>query len=170
MTKLQQLSPTSLRLPDAALRRSTAGYSLVEVLAALAIFLIGIVSILNFFPNILRAQNEALLLTSAALLGQEKVMEIRRDDRSGPGPQTLIETIRARTEPTDPIIFPREPRLAYAFHSRSLLDPVDDAIDPNDDFDVARVLIIKVEQNRVPTVANVSRWEILAEIRFDQGP
>jgi prepilin-type N-terminal cleavage/methylation domain-containing protein len=162
--------PSSLPLHGAVSRRGRGGYSLVEVLAALAIFLIGIVSILNFFPNILRAQNEALLLTSAALLGQEKVMEVRRDDRSGPGPQTLIEAIRARTVPTDPIIFPREPRLAYAFHSRSLLDPVDDSNNPNDDFDVARVIIIKVEQNRIPTLANVARWEILAEIRFDQGP
>lgn len=150
-------------------RRPVRGYSLVEILAAMAIFLVGIVGILNFFPNILEGENEALLVTAATLEAQQKIMEIRRDDASSPAGVSLTDAIRARTTPTEPIIFARDPRLAYAFNGLSLLDPVDDADDPGDDAGVARVIIIKVEQARVPPASQADSWNILAEMRFDAG-
>jgi type II secretory pathway pseudopilin PulG len=146
-----------------------SAYSLIEVLAALAIFLFGIVSILNFFPNVLRAQNEANLVTAGSLLAQEKIMEIRRDNFSSPTGLELIETIRMRTIPTEPQRSPRDERLAYCFSGRSVQDPVDDSDDPRDDFDVARVIILKIDESNIPTTSNIQDWQVLAEIRFDRG-
>jgi hypothetical protein len=139
------------------------------VLASLAIFIFGIVAILNFFPSILRAENEAVLMSAAAMLGQMKAAEIRRDDLSESPLTPLADLIAQRATPTEPIQFPREPRLAYSFCGRSLLDPVDDPGDPADDFDVARVIVIKWSGTVPPTLANVADWEIYAEYRFDGG-
>jgi len=152
------LSPTTRR-----------GYSLVEILAAMAIFLIGIVSILTFFPNIIRAQNESLLRDAATMRAQEKIMEIRRDVDADPSGQSLIDAIRNRATPTDAVILPRDPRLAYAFNGRSLLDPVDDADNPDDDFDVARVIILKADGATSLTALGAENWKIMAEMRFDTG-
>lgn len=135
-------------------------FSLVEVLAAVAIFVMGVLAILLYFPNILRANNEATLMTQAALLAQEKVMEIRRDNNSVPGPLTMVEIIRARTEPTQPVLAPRNPFIAYAFSGVSVLDP---AVNPG----VARVIVLRIEQGRIPTPAESARWDVLTEVRFD---
>lgn len=147
-----------------------AGFSIVEVLASLAIFIFGIVAIINLFPNILKAENEAALMSAAALLGQEKASEIRRDEFSLNPAIPLTNQIAQRVNPTPPVRFPREPRLAYSFNGRSILDPVDDASNPDDDFNVARVIVVKWDESNPPTSANVAEWEIYLEYRFDAGP
>jgi len=146
--------------------RRRGGYSLVEVLASLAVFLIGIVGVVAAFPNVLRANDEAILVGVAALLAQEKAAEIRRDNRALSPAETLIDTIAARTAPTQPESFARHPNLMYSFNGRSLLDPVDDADDPDDDAGVARVIVLKNDLNVPPTATNFDDWNILAEYRI----
>lgn len=146
--------------------RGRRGYSLVEVFASLAIFLFGIVAILAFFPGLLRASDEAVLMSVAALLAQEKVAELRRDDLAAPSGGSLVAAIAARATPSEPEPFAGEPRLAYSFHGRSLLDPVDDAGDAGDDHNVARVIVLRWDGNRPPTTADVGAWDILLEYRF----
>lgn len=114
------------------------GYSLLEVLVALAILLIGVVGILQFFPPSLRASNEASLKGRAALLAQSKAEEIRRDtDKAG----VLIDTIAGLSAPTDPIPFLEDPSLAYRFFSESLRVPDGDPNDPEFAPGVARVIV-----------------------------
>ena len=140
-------------------RRQSAkrgGFSLLEVLISLVILLIGIVAILIYFPNALRANNRAVSLSEAALLAQRKAEEIRRDDGG-----TLIGAIENLTTPTAPVLFPQNPNLVYRFASVSLIDPVDDPGDPRDDHGVARIIIQYAEAFRPD-------GRILYELRFDE--
>ena len=143
-----------LRKPS---RRSA--YTLVEVIVALAVLLLGIVGILQFYPPSLRASSEAALKSRAALLAQEKVEELRRDsDQLG----SLIRAIQISTAPTAPVPFPEDTRLAYQFFSRSLrLDNRDTFGDVEDDFGVARIIV------RYNTEFRPS-GEVLYELRFDR--
>lgn len=139
--------------------RRRAGYSLIEVIVALAILVIGVVGVLKFFPPSLRASSEAALRGDAALLAQLKVEELRRDaDKAG----TLVTNIQALTTPTDPVVFPEEPRLAYQFSGRSTFSPtVDDPASVEDDFGVARV-IVRYNREFRPSA------DVLVELRFDR--
>jgi type II secretory pathway pseudopilin PulG len=123
----------SYRTPKAA-----TGYSLVEILVSMAVLLAGLLAIVNFFPQSLRANSDATTRARAALLAQTKAEEIRRDWTStSPFPVT----IRSLTLPTDPVVFPEDTRLSYSFCGVSLLDPVDTPDDPRDDHGVARVIV-----------------------------
>ncbi len=136
----------------------SGGYSLIEVLVSVAILSAGIVSIINFFPLGLKAQNRAADISRAAVLAQLKAEEIRRDnDRAG----KLINAIRSLRTPTQPIQFPNEPKLAYCFCGISLIDPRDDPDDPRDDYGIARVIVMYSKEYR-------GENEILYELRFDQ--
>lgn len=137
-----------------------AGYSLVEVLVAMAILVFGIVGVLQFFPPTLRASSEAALRGQAALLAQRKMEEVRRDDTQS---FAMIEAIRALDEPTDPIVFPEDDRLAYQFHSRSLLADDETSGNPEDMPGVPRVIVRYNPAFR-------SSADILMELRFDAPP
>lgn len=137
--------------------RRRRGFTLVEVLVALAIFLAGLVAIVQLFPVSLRAQQEAAYKTAAVLLAQQKVEEIRRDrDRNA----IAIGTIEALAAPTPALPFAEEPRLTYSFNGRSLLYPVDTAASVEDDFNVARVIVRKA-----PTIDPAET--VIYELRFD---
>jgi hypothetical protein len=72
----------------------------VEVLASLLIFIVGVSAILNFFPSILRAEREAALMSAAAMLGQMKAAEVRRDNLAANPLLPLTVLIAQRTDPT----------------------------------------------------------------------
>ena len=117
---------------------ASRGLTLLEVLVGLAILTAGLVSIAAVFPYTLKAQRHAEMLTLAAPLAQMKVEEIRlMDDRNG----RLKNAIRALTEPTPPIAFLSEPRLAYSFCGRTLMYAGGDPADPRATPGVARVII-----------------------------
>ncbi|MCC5875225.1 MAG: prepilin-type N-terminal cleavage/methylation domain-containing protein [Candidatus Sumerlaeia bacterium] len=140
--------------------RRHRGYSMVEVIVAIAILVIGIVGVLQFFPPSLRASSEAALRGHAALLAQRKMEEIRRDDNQS---FDLINSIRTLEEPTEPIPFPEDDRLVYQFHSRSLL--ADDEMSGNveDMPGTPRVIVRYNTQYR-------TSGDILVELRFDSPP
>lgn len=140
--------------------RRRAGYSMIEIVIAMAILLVGVVSILQFFPPTLRASSEAAMRGRAALLAQRKVEELRRDDNKT---YDLIAAIRNLSAPTDLVPFAEDDRLAYQFHSRSLLSDTDTPDSVEDDFNVARVI---VRYN--PAFRPDGR--VLVELRFDTGP
>jgi hypothetical protein len=133
-------------------------YSFLEVLISLVILFGGILGILAYFPNALKANDRAVGLSEAALLAQRKAEEIRRDADRG---RLLIRQVQALTVPTAPIVFPENPALAYRFCGVSLLDPIDDPGDPRDDRGVARVIVQYAEGYR-------PGGRILYELRFDE--
>ena len=144
------------RCPDSPGR--AGGYSLIEVLVSVAILLAGIVSIINFFPLGLKAQNRAMDVSKAALLAQLKAEEIRRDNDSA---NRLINAIRSLRTPTPAIQFPNDPKFAYCFCGISVVDPRDAPDDPRDDYGVARVIVMYSKEYK-------GKNEILYELRFEQ--
>lgn len=72
--------------------KNDRGFTLVEMVAALAIFSIGILGILALFPVGIEANKRAADLTTAATLGQLKMTELLYDrpnsigEGTGPGP------------------------------------------------------------------------------------
>lgn len=150
------ISPAPLLRPFPG-RARRRGFTLVEVLVALAIFLAGLVAIVQLFPVSLRAQQEAAYKTTAVLLAQQKVEEIRRDrDRNA----VAIANIEALVAPTAPLAFAEEPRLTYSFCGRSLLFPIDTAGSVEDDHDVARVIVRK-------SASIDPAQTVIYELRFD---
>lgn len=133
------------------------GFSLLEVLVALAILSAGVLAVAAVFPKTLQAGNDSQILTEAAALAQMKAEEIRRDnDRDG----RLVEAIKNLANPTDPVQFPREPRLTYSFSNRSLLyttDPTDPRAAPG----VPRVIVRYAADYR-------KSQDVVYELRFDQ--
>ncbi|MCX7717949.1 MAG: prepilin-type N-terminal cleavage/methylation domain-containing protein [Candidatus Sumerlaeaceae bacterium] len=131
------------------------GFTLLEVLVSLTILLVGIVPIVFLLPNTLRGRQEAQLETQAAVLAQQKAEEIRRDnDLAG----SLTAAIAARQTPTQPIVFPHAPDLAYAFSGRSLLYTDSPRGDPG----VPRVIIVKSDS----IGAGVRPKDVVYELRF----
>jgi prepilin-type N-terminal cleavage/methylation domain-containing protein len=122
-------------------RRGTRrGFTLIEVLVALAILLAGLVAITQLFPVSLRASADAALQGEAVFLAQQKVDELRRDrDQLA----NIIQHIQDLTEPTQPIVFPHQPRLTYSYSGQSVLYPEFDPADPRTFPNVARVIIRK---------------------------
>ncbi len=139
-------------------RCAERGYSFLEILISLVIFLAGIIAILNFFPLTVRAAARAEHLTIAALLAQQKAEEVRRDDDAA---GTMINAIRVLTAPTPPIAFPQDDRFSYSFSGRSALDGTDDTEDSRDDFFTPRV-IVRYNATYRPSA------EVIYELRFDR--
>ncbi|MCB2154791.1 prepilin-type N-terminal cleavage/methylation domain-containing protein [bacterium] len=134
------------------------GFTLIEVLVALAILLAGVVAIVQLFPVSLRAHTDAALKGTAALLAHEKVEEIRRDrDRQS----RIIQEIENRHAPTDPIVWPLDERLTYSYSGESLFSSNDTPGDPRDDVNVARV-IVRLAQDFDPD------QRVVYELRFDR--
>lgn len=131
------------------------GYSLVEVIVAVAIFAIGVIGILQFFPQSLRVSSEAALRGQAALIAQQKAEEIRRDDNQA---GDLVEAISFLEEPTDPIPYPFDDRLTYQFHSRPIL--TDDPPPLPGTQGVPHVIVRYNPEFRPP-------GDVLFELRFD---
>lgn len=157
MRSFSTILPAARRRRPTMGRATRRGFTLVEILVALAIFLAGLVAIVQLFPVSLRAQQEAAYKTSAVLLAQQKVEEIRRDrDRNA----TAITTIEGLAVPTAAQQFAEEPRLTYSFCGRSLLFPIDTVGSVEDDFNVARVIVRKS-----PTIDPAET--VIYELRFD---
>ncbi len=135
------------------------GFTIVEVAVALAIFLFGVVALLNFFPVKIRAGADAALLTEAVFLAQLKAQEVRRDNDPA---DSFYDWMRSLTspEPVDGIAFAQNPNLRYAFSGRSVIDPFDEAAVPEDDFGVPRIIVIS------PTHASRANG-VIYELRFD---
>jgi len=139
-------------------KRAVGGFSLLEVVVALGILLVGIVAILAYLPNVLRAQERAKLLTEAALLAQRKAEEIRRDDDRS---HTLLNTIRNLTAPTAAMVCPDYPNLAYSFSGVSVLYGDEKPGDPRTYRGVARVIVELAPDSR-------PSGNVLYEVRFDE--
>ena len=143
-----------------------ASFTILEVLVGLAVLTAGILSILAVFPATLRGNQSAELRTLAASLAMMKIEEVRRDNDET---NFLIGGIQNLTEPTEPVVFALERRLAYRFSGVTMLHIkidasgaiIDDPDDPRDDPGVARVII-----QESPTFR--SRPKIIAEFRFAQ--
>ncbi|MCX7048844.1 MAG: prepilin-type N-terminal cleavage/methylation domain-containing protein [Candidatus Sumerlaeota bacterium] len=103
-------------LPSPARR----GFTILETLIAMAIFLVGVVAILNYYPLTLRTTYDAADLSIAALLAQYKAEEIRRDDDQA---HNLMNAIRGLAAPTTPMPFAQDSRLAYQFFN-IVKDPI----------------------------------------------
>ncbi len=138
--------------------------TIIEVLVGLSVLTIGILAIMAVLPSAFRANKTAELETIAGALAFMKVEEIRRDnDVNG----LLISAIRNLTEPTDPVVFPFDRRLAYRFSGTTLLYlrtdangmPIDDPLDPRDDPGVPRVIVERASSPR-------GSQEVLVELRF----
>lgn len=140
------------------------GFTLLEVLVAVVVLLVGVIPIILLMPDMLRARNESELLTRAALLAQRKAEEIRRDDSPT---VTLISSIQARTLATipAPVVYPDEPRLSYTVCGETLLYRDMPTGQPVADPGVARVIVLKTPEN--PS-ADPLTWNVLYELRF--GP
>ena len=139
--------------------RNNRGWSIIEVLVSLAVFLFGVASIAMYFPYAITAKADAAYKAKAVFLAQRKAHEIRRDNTPA---NPLVEQIQQLTNPTDPVSFADEPNLAYQLNGVSLIDPSDDPDDPRDDRGVARVIVRYAGDFR-------SSQDILYELRFD-GP
>ena len=122
-------------------------FTLVEVLVGLSIMTVGILGIMAVFPFTLRAREQAELRTIGAWAALMKIEEVRRDNDTGGKLLTGIENL---SEPTEPVVFAFDQRLAYRFSSTTILYeqldpstglPIDDPSDPRDDPGVARVII-----------------------------
>ncbi len=135
------------------------GFSIVEVIVAVAILMIGILSIVFLFPTTLRSARLTEMQTRATFLAQMKAEEIRRDDDTSSTPVRAIENLAT---PTAPITFPQDTELAYQFSGRTLLY---EGETPDGDPGVARVIIRyapEFRQSADPTK------DVLYELRF--GP
>lgn len=138
-----------ISLHRATSRRARRGATIVESLVSLAIFLVGVVAILNYFPHSVRAAYDAADLSVAVMLAQMKAEEIRRDDDSM---GSLVAAIQARATPTEAKPFFQDDRLTYAFSGVSLVDPADA---PN----TARVIVRYNAEYR-------SSEDVLYELKF----
>ena len=138
-------------------RRIPRAFTLIEVLVALAVLTAGVLAVAAAFPYALETERDAELLTTAAALAQMKAEEIRRDnDQEG----LLVEEIRNLPNPTEPVTFPREPRLAYSLSGRSIL--FNEADDPRAAAGVARVIIRYASDFR-------PSQDVIYELRFNQS-
>lgn len=120
------------------LRRRRSAYTLVEVLVALVVLLVGIVAIVQLFPVSLQGNKDAELRGAAALLAQQKVDELRRDRDQL---DLVLAEIRGLGAPTAPVVWNVDDRLAYSYSGVSTLATSDDPADPTDDPNVARVVV-----------------------------
>lgn len=139
-------SPMPSRPPRPRVSRRH-GLTLIEVVVALAIFLFGVVALLNVFPLKVQTGANATVLTEAVLLAQLKAQEIRRDN----APDSIFFLwLRSLTSPTpaEGIPFAENPRLRYAFSGRSVLDPIDDPGVPEDDYGVPRIIVLSPADSR----------------------
>ncbi len=139
-------------------RRSRSAYTLVEVLVALVILLVGIVGIVKLFPVSLEGNRDAELRGAAASLAQMKAEELRRDADTF---ARVIDDIRNRATPTDPVVWTLDDRLAYSYSGVSTFSPGDDPADPSDDPVVARVIV-----SMNPAFDPSAR--VIYELRFDR--
>lgn len=129
-------------------------YSLVEAIVALTILLAGLLVAVRVFPAVLDSSSRAADLTQASLLAQQKAAEIIRDDDTS---HSLARAVALRTTPTEPVLWPGDPRFTYSFSGRSLLFPETDPIRgaPN----VARVIVRYAKSYR-------SNEDVVYELRF----
>lgn len=139
-------------------RHRRGGYSLVEVLVAMTLLLVGVVGIVQFYPPSLKASSEAALRGKGALLAQQKVEELRRDA----GKQAiLINTIAASPAPTVALPFPEDDRLTYTFWGESFQSDPGVLGNPADTPGVPRV-IVRYNAAFRPSA------HVLYELRFDR--
>ena len=139
------LNPTG-SLPPA----SRSGFSLLEVLAAMLILVIGIAGITGFLTASMHQNRRATDTSIAAYIAQMKAEEIRRDDTIG---RDIIADIQGLAAETAPLTWPLDSRFAYSFSGVSPTEPLEYP-------GVARVIIRYDASFR-------SSQEILFELRFD---
>jgi prepilin-type N-terminal cleavage/methylation domain-containing protein len=136
------------------------GYSIVEVLVAMTILLVGVAGTLAFFAPTLQAAEEANHRSIAAMLAQQRVEEVRRDaDRF----ENFPDAIRGLVTPSDLVVYPYDDRFAWQYCGRSLLQPIDTIANSDDDWFVPRV-IVRCNPAYRPDA------KILLELRFEVSP
>jgi prepilin-type N-terminal cleavage/methylation domain-containing protein len=79
------------------------GFSLTEVLIALTVFTIGLLSLVLLFPHGMTAANQTTSLSIAPLLAQQKMEDVKRDD-----------TLWLAGTNKGPIVFPLEPKFKWS--------------------------------------------------------
>ncbi|MCX7918691.1 MAG: hypothetical protein N3A72_03580 [bacterium] len=79
------------------------GYSLTEVLIALTVFTVGLLSLVLLFPHGITAANQTTCLSIATLLAQQKIEDVKRDDAVWP-----VGTNKG------PLPFPLEPKFKWS--------------------------------------------------------
>ena len=137
------------------------GFSILEVLVALAILTAGMLTIMALYPTTLRAQRDAELLSEAAALAQMKAEEIRLLDSADGVLVAEIESLTTETE-TERLVFPNESRLTYSYCGATVMYAELAAATPGDPrvaSNVARVIIRYASEFR-PT------QDVIYELRF----
>jgi len=136
------------------------GYSIVEVLVAMTILLVGIAGTLAFFAPTLQAAEEANDRSIAALLAQQRVEEVRRDaDRF----ENFPDGIRSLVTPSALVVYAYDDRFAWQYCGRSLLEPIDTIASSDDDWFVPRVIVRYNPAFRADS-------KVLFELRFEVSP
>lgn len=144
-----------MRLRSVQTDRVVRGFSLLEVLVAIAILLAGMATLVASFPVLVQSGRDTEMLTRAAALAQLKAEEIRRDDSHD---KRLVTAIQQLDEPTEPIVFPQDSRLTYSFSGVSLLYREEG--DPRGNPGVARVIVRYAPDYR-------PGQEVVYELRFN---
>jgi prepilin-type N-terminal cleavage/methylation domain-containing protein len=149
---------TSLSFRSLLHARSGA-FTLVEVLVAMALILIGVAAAAVGLQQSVRETDRAVDTTIAAYLAQMKAEEIRRDDDSYPVGD-YITTIRSLTQnqATALVTWPQDNRFAYGFCGVSMLDPTTDS-------GVARVIICYSPEFK-PRANQYDSKYVLYELKF----
>jgi prepilin-type N-terminal cleavage/methylation domain-containing protein len=78
--KIQNPKSKIQRIPQSVICNSKwNGFSLTEVLVALTVFAIGLLSLVLLFPHGMAAANQTNCLSIATLLAQQKMEDVKRD-------------------------------------------------------------------------------------------
>ncbi len=157
--------------------RRKAAFTLIEIIIAMTIFLVALIPISWVLISFLKESNNTVLHTRAVFLAQEKAAEVLRDDTTTDYVNYLIDfndhsqhipttnwamynSIKDRTVPTDPLVYPGNPQLYYCFSGSSII--YDKNTDEGKD-GIARVIVLR---NPVENPADITAKDVLYELRF----
>jgi len=154
--------------------RGSSAFTLVEVLIAMGLILIGVTAAAAMLHQSVRDTQHAVDVTTAAYLAQLKAEEVRRDDNTAPSSYHRINDIKAITKAnaTTLVTWPQDTRFAYGFCGESVTAPVGADTtatgDIKDRSGVARVIICYSMEFKPRAVSQqYDPKTVLYELRFD---